>query len=165
MINTHLELQDSIDISTSILIIIKLNSKVQRNVYFYFITINLNSMWKPRCALLRVKSIVIASPTSFPVAEWFSKYNHKGQTSFPWNFILKWASWGPTGKPRQWKAAFKVHTHVYWNTFHFFLCDIFALPPQHEFLQVDHYVEFYHHGRNFRDLVKTSYHAWLDYEN
>lgn len=133
---------------------------------FYFIAINPNSMWKPRCALLRVTSIVITSPATFPVAEWFSKHKQKGQASFPWNFILKWASWVHRGTKAM-ESGFPQSTYGYLlEAFHFFLlCNTFALPLQQESLQADHYVEFYHHGRNFRNLVKASLNAWLNYEN
>lgn len=86
MIDKHVELQDANDNSARNRIIIKLNSKMQRDTsafYFYFIAVNLDLVWKPRCALLRVRSEVITTPTSFPMAVWLSKYNHKGQASFP----------------------------------------------------------------------------------
>lgn len=61
------------------------------------------------------------------------------------------------------------HTHVFTSLKTHFISycyvDTFALPQQHGSLQVNHYVEFCHHGRNFKNLVKPSHHAWLDYEN
>lgn len=86
MIDKHVVLQDANDNSARNLIIIKLNSKVQTNTcefYFYFIAVNLDLVWKTRCALQKVRSVVITAPKIFPMAEWLSKYSHKGQASFP----------------------------------------------------------------------------------
>lgn len=115
MVDKHVELQDANDSSARNLIMIKLNSKVQRNTfefYFYCIAVNLDFVWKPRCALLRVRSVVITAPTSFPMTEWLSKYNHKGQAFFSWNFILKWASRGSLGKNKAIESGFQG-THMY----------------------------------------------------
>lgn len=106
---------------------------MQRNTfefYFYFIAVNLSLMWKPRCALLRVLSVVITAPTSFPVAEWLSKYNHKGRASFPWSFILKGASWGSSGQNEAMESGFQgTHTYLlHWKHISFLIVMLIPLP-------------------------------------